>query len=69
MTRNERIVALWRIGLSYSDIGRRLKVTRCVVSGVLYRAGERLRIDERLRRQCEGRAKAWETHKRRSKKT
>jgi len=68
VTRNEQIVALFRLGLSYSDIGRRMKVTRNAVAGVLKRAGERLKIDERLRRQAEGRSQAW-ADRRRSKKT
>lgn len=69
MTRDDRIVALWRLGLSYTGIAIRMKVTRSVVAGVLHRAGERLGIEERLRRQAEGRKQAWEVLRKRSKKT
>ena len=67
MTRNEKVVALFRLGLAYSHIAKRMKMSRSAVGGVLYRAGERHKIEERLRRQAEGRAQAW-ADRRRSKK-
>lgn len=38
--RNAEIVRLRKRGLQYSDIAKRLRVSRSVVAGVLHRAGE-----------------------------
>lgn len=56
MTRNERIMRMWKQdGKSYAEIARELKLTRSTVAGVVYRSGYRLDIIDRLVRQARGR--------------
>ena len=53
MTRNERIMRMWKQdGMSYAEIARELKLSRSTVAGVVWRSGYRLDIVDRLTRQA-----------------
>lgn len=46
--RNEAIIALSDQGLTYGQIAARLRISRCVVAGVMWRAGGVIKAAERV---------------------